>query len=351
MAEKKGDPIRKDQAGFVDKDIEKESDIVTNDAEDQAEDSLEVNGLPDPLDEGEYQENFNEEVDLPAYDEDADDEEADSEEDEAGSGNERTEEKKPKRPPVRRPKRPASPAREWLSDHLRYILLILAIAAVVVIIFLLATKLSGSSGNSVAAGSSSSEALAAASASADEEKGGSLEIVSESKAAETAASASSAGESVISASTASSGTASESTKGDSKESQLADADESVNALVTAYFDSLKNADSNELIESYSNIKCYTYPGQNEGTLVVFARADYKYKNYTETIPSLSEFYLAPDANGKLAMVETISDSDQEYLSEIEASPEVQALITEVSNAYDRVVSSNPDLKAYIESLS
>lgn len=315
--------------------------------------------LSDLMEEGEYQENFNEEVDGQdfgdfedaPYEEEKD--EDDEENGEEGSENDRKIRREArKHPPVKKPKKQASPAREWLSDNLRYILLILAIAAVVVIIFILAKGVSRAADRGKTGGAASaSETLAANSVSASAVEKGGLAIVSESEAAkadEAVSTTSSSGEESV---TASASEAVSAASEGQEEEGLAEADADVTSAVTAYFTSLQGAETNELIESYSNIKCYTYPGKNEGTYIVFATADYKYKNFAETIPSLSEFYLAPGSDGKLAVVENTSDSDQEYMSEIEARPEVQKLIEEVSGQYDKVVGANPDLKAYIEGLN
>lgn len=306
--------------------------------------------LSDLLEEGEYQENFNEDVTGVGSEEGTNQEDSDFEDDddtEEEGEEDRIRKEIKKRPPVKKPKRQASPAREWLSDHLRYILLILAICAVVVIIFFLAKGISGAAARKSSAGSSSASEKVTGTSTAESaaaEAEGDLEIVSGSEAVESV--------SETGAAVSESAPASESgADSDAANGNLTEADADVTEVITAYYNSLQQAETNELIESYSNIKCYSYPGKNEGTFVVFATADYKYKDYSETIPSLSEFYLAPGSDGKPALVENISDADEEYMSEIEARPEVQKLIAQVSEKYDQVVNANPDLKAYIEGLN
>ena len=126
--------------------------------------------------------------------------------------------------------------------------------------------------------------------------------------------------------------------------QLDQADTATADLVTAYFNNLLSTEANPAIEAYSQITTYVYPV--DGGTVAFAEYTYKYRNFTENIPALTEFYIA---DGQI-VDQTTADQDQQ-LTDAASSAEAATLISQVKSAYDSVIASDPALESYINSLS
>lgn len=226
----------------------------------------------------------------------------------------------------RKPKRKYNPVLEWISDRLRYIELIAAIVVVIlVLVFLVRGILKRNEQPQNAAGQAVQSVSSTASAA---------DSSSENNSVTPAVSSGSA-----SVSSSSSGT--DTLKKDSGD---------VNAAVQTYFGDLISSGNSGAIESYSNITTYSYPGPSEGTYIAFVEYTYKYKDYADTIPGLSEFYVAPDDSGKLVISDDSSEEIQKAMSDAASTESAKALIADVQSKYDAVVNANEDLKNYISTL-
>ncbi len=231
----------------------------------------------------------------------------------------------------------AGPAREWLSDNLRYLILIgvIIVAVIAAIFIVMAVRKNISEKN--AAGSSevsaSAEEVQRSAPAVSETSEESVESVSE----ETAAS-----EESVSA-------VSESEEVDPAQGLTEDSGEAVR-VINDYYKNLLASDENTLIDSYSDIQVYTYPGQLQNEYIAFAEYTYKYKGYDAEIPALTEFYLWPDENDQLVIVEDIPSDVLDYIHEAEKMDAVETLVVQAQNNYQYVMDSNPELKEYIDSL-
>ncbi|MDO4621579.1 MAG: hypothetical protein Q4B22_01355 [Eubacteriales bacterium] len=119
----------------------------------------------------------------------------------------------------------------------------------------------------------------------------------------------------------------------------------VDESIEAYFESLR-ADQGD-IESYSNISSLVYPGNNKGEYVVFIKYAYKFFDYEEQIPALTELYIITDDEGSAAVVTDETPEMTAAMDTAESSDAVQALISQVQQEYDSVVNSNDDLAYYV----
>ena len=225
----------------------------------------------------------------------------------------------------RKPKRKYNPVLEWISDRLRYIELIAAIIVVIlVLVFLVRGILKRNAQPQNAAGQAvQSVSASASSAAAGAENNSVTPAVS------------SGSESVSSSSAA-----------DTLKKDTGD----VNAAVQTYFGNLISSGSSGSIESYSDLTTYTYPGPTDGTYIAFVEYTYKYTDYAESIPGLSEFYVAPDDSGKLVISDDSSEEIQKAMSDAASTESAKALIADVQSKYDAVVNANEDLKNYISTL-
>ncbi|MGN0363868.1 MAG: hypothetical protein ACI4ET_13655 [Bilifractor sp.] len=222
----------------------------------------------------------------------------------------------------RKPKRKYNPVLEWISDRLRYIELIAAIAVVIIILVVLVRGIlkKNSSQNQVtgqAVQSVSADSTANVSAASNQEN-----------VTTTAVSASS------------------SSAGDTLKQDTGD----VNAAVQTYFGNLTSGGDNGAIESYSDITTYTCAGPTDGTYIAFVEYTYKYRDYDDQVPGLSEFYVAPGTDGTLAVADDSADEIKTAMDAAAQTDAAKALIAEVQSKYDSVVNANADLKNYIASL-
>lgn len=219
--------------------------------------------------------------------------------------------------PSRPPRKEPNPVREWISDNLRYIILIAGIAIIVVVVVLVVKAIGGGSKNT-----GSTSGTAATSAVSAESTAGSETVKTDSTVASSSAS----------------------------QKKLTEDTDTLLGVVTDYLTNLQNSADNQLVESYSDIKVYSYDGPTEGTYIAFASFTYKYKEYDEQIPGLAELYVAPDDSGTLQVVTDVPDDVRTYMDSITEESDIAALISDVQSQYDEVVSKNEDLKSYIDSL-
>jgi type II secretory pathway pseudopilin PulG len=225
----------------------------------------------------------------------------------------------------RKPKRKYNPVLEWISDRLRYIELI---AAIIVVILVLVFLVRGILKRNAQPQNAASQAVQSVSASAS------------------SAAAGAENNSVTPAVSSGSESVSSSSAADTLKKDTGD----VNAAVQTYFGNLISSGSSGSIESYSDLTTYTYPGPTDGTYIAFVEYTYKYKDYAESIPGLSEFYVAPDDSGKLVISDDSSEEIQKAMSDAASTESAKALIADVQSKYDAVVNANEDLKNYISTL-
>lgn len=222
--------------------------------------------------------------------------------------------------------------REWLSDNLRYIILVVVGAVVVVALFF-----------GVRAFTNSDKKDAASSNQANAQSGNQQNSANQA--------------------------VSDNVSADALEK---DAIPEVNELVQAYYKALgeKNIESlkevvkdldpaeeskianTKYIESYENVEVYTKKGLEEGTYVVFASFAYKCTDVETPAPALSQLYVVTDEDGKLWIsAEAVSDPQiQAYVNTIMSQADVIQLRNNVQAAYDQAQANDPQLKAFLESL-
>lgn len=254
----------------------------------------------------------------------------------------------------RRPVRKENPVREWISDNLRYIMLFGAIAIIAVAVIFGIRAIAGHR----------EEAEEVLQNSQSAEPTETVEPTERPKATETPKPTETP-EPTETPKPTETPEPTEEAQGLSQENQP------VQDLVASYYSALTNrngdaltglvdqltdadraaVENNQLIESYSNVQTYTYPGTEDNSYIVFASYDYKYTDYEEELPALTQFYVYPDEGGNLQLAAEITDSSvQEHIQQVLAEPEVQALIGQVQAEYDAVLSSNPELQSYVASL-
>lgn len=219
--------------------------------------------------------------------------------------------------------------REWISDNLRYILLVVAIVLVIGVAALGVKLISNiANGTSVPKQTETEEQT-----EADTD----VIVDTENQAAPT-------------------GT-------------LVQNDARVLTMMTAYYTArtnkdigtLKNLDpsidttqeqanlDNSYVESYSNIKTYSATGPESGSCVVYVCYDGKVKDINTLVPSLTQFYLKTDESGNYYIADPTGDTAAEsFIEEMRKSAEVQQLIDTVATNCAEAEESDPVLKDFMQ---
>ena len=278
--------------------------------------------------------------------------------------------------------------REWISDNLRYMLLIgailLIVAAVLLIVHLVSPKNDGkSSGGTVTSSSTGNnvpdkKTQVKADSKADSED--STGISSDVSDSANASSADASSTDTASAPDAEAEPTSE--PGDdtgntentdnTAVSFAADNVPEVSTVLEQYYTALGARDINGLfavtdnltaeeqaqieaesdVESYGDVKAYTISGPSDGTYIAFVSSRCKYLGINQTLPMLSEYYLYTTEDGSLKIMDD-TDSDAAVTEAMKAAlenEEVKNLIEQVQNDYQNALDADASLRAYVESI-
>lgn len=280
--------------------------------------------------------------------------------------------------------------REWISDNLRYMLLIgailLIVAAVLLIVHLVSPKNDGkSSGGTVTSSSTGNNVpdkktqVKADSKADSEDSTGTSSDVSDS-ANDSSADASSteiAGAPDAEAEPTSEPEAADDTGNtentdNTAVSFTADNVPEVSTVLEQYYTALGTRDINGLfavtdnltaeeqaqieaesdVESYGDVKAYTISGPSDGTYIAFVSSRCKYLGINQTLPMLSEYYLYTTEDGSLKIMDD-TDSDAAVTEAMKAAlekEEVKNLIEQVQNDYQNALDADASLRAYVESI-
>lgn len=105
-------------------------------------------------------------------------------------------------------------------------------------------------------------------------------------------------------------------------------------------------------EDYENMSCYTKPGPEPDSYIVFVYYEIKYKNIDSLAPGLSTFYLCTNADGSyyLKDIGSLPQNMKDYITEVANQSDVQNLLAEVDKLYATNTSSDPTLAAFMDSL-
>ncbi len=226
-----------------------------------------------------------------------------------------------------RKKRQEHPVKEWISDNLRYIILIAIIAAAAIVIAL-AVKAAMNKGGAETGEIQQSQEI---SQSQDDPQTQDASQSQDSSRTQTPDSAE-VTETPKTAETSDGGT------------------QDINSIVVAYFTALQNADPNaaaavmenltaedaQLIsdksfaQSYGNIETYVFAGDKEGTYVAFAVYDYVKPDSAASEKGLTQLYLVTEQDGSIKIA---SEEDHpgaaEYMAALLEREEVKELISSV----------------------
>lgn len=280
--------------------------------------------------------------------------------------------------------------REWISDNLRYMLLIgailLIVAAVLLIVHLVSPKNDGkSSGGTVTSSSTGNnvpdkktQVKADSKADSEDSTGISSDVSDSAKdssadaSSTDTASAPDAEAEPTSELEAADDTSNTENTDNTAVSFAADNVPEVSTVLEQYYTALGARDINGLfavtdnltaeeqaqieaesdVESYGDVKAYTISGPSDGTYIAFVSSRCKYLGINQTLPMLSEYYLYTKEDGSLKIMDD-TDSDAAVTEAMKAAlenEEVKNLIKQVQNDYQNALDADASLRAYVESI-
>ena len=280
--------------------------------------------------------------------------------------------------------------REWISDNLRYMLLIgailLIVAAVLLIVHLVSPKNDGkSSGGTVTSSSTGNnvpdkktQVKADSKADSEDSTGISSDVSDSAKdssadaSSTDTASAPDAEAEPTSEPEAADDTSNTENTDNTAVSFAADNVPEVSTVLEQYYTALGARDINGLfvvtdnltaeeqaqieaesdVESYGDVKAYTISGPSDGTYIAFVSSRCKYLGINQTLPMLSEYYLYTPEDGSLKIMDD-TDSDAVVTEAMKAAlenEEVKNLIEQVQNDYQNALDADASLRAYVESI-
>lgn len=280
--------------------------------------------------------------------------------------------------------------REWISDNLRYMLLIgailLIVAAVLLIVHLVSPKNDGkSSGGTVTSSSTGNnvpdkKTQVKADSKADSEDSTGISSDVSDSANDSSADASSTDTASVpdaeaeptSEPEAADDTSNTENTDNTAVSFAADNVPEVSTVLEQYYTALGARDINGLfavtdnltaeeqaqieaesdVESYGDVKAYTISGPSDGTYIAFVSSRCKYLGINQTLPMLSEYYLYTTEDGSLKIMDD-TDSDAAVTEAMKAAlenEEVKNLIEQVQNDYQNALDADASLRAYVESI-
>lgn len=275
--------------------------------------------------------------------------------------------------------------REWISDNLRYMLLIgailLIVAAVLLIVHLVSPKNDGkSSGGTVTSSSTGNnvpdkktQVKADSKADSEDSTGISSDVSDSANDSSTdTASAPDAEAEPTSEPEAADDTSNTENTDNTAVSFATDNVPEVSTVLEQYYTALGARDINGLfavtdnltaeeqaqieaesdVESYGDVKVYTISGPSDGTYIAFVSSRCKYLGINQTLPMLSEYYLYTTEDGSLKIMDD-TDSDAAVTEAMKAAlenEEVKNLIEQVQNDYQNALDADASLRAYVESI-
>ena len=280
--------------------------------------------------------------------------------------------------------------REWISDNLRYMLLIgailLIVAAVLLIVHLVSPKNDGkSSGGTVTSSSTGNnvpdkktQVKADSKADSEDSTGISSDVSDSAKdssadaSSTDTASAPDAEAEPTSEPEAADDTSNTENTDNTAVSFAADNVPEVSTVLEQYYTALGARDINGLfavtdnltaeeqaqieaesdVESYGDVKAYTISGPSDGTYIAFVSSRCKYLGINQTLPMLSEYYLYTTEDGSLKIMDD-TDSDAAVTEAMKAAlenEEVKNLIEQVQSDYQNALDADASLRAYVESI-
>lgn len=107
----------------------------------------------------------------------------------------------------------------------------------------------------------------------------------------------------------------------------------------------------EYIENYQNIKCYTKPGLQDNTYLVYVYFEIKFMNIETPAPGMVQQLVCMNSDGTLYINAGKVDADvKSYMDEVYNSQDVRVLITSVEEKLQQAMSADENLLKLVDKL-
>lgn len=107
----------------------------------------------------------------------------------------------------------------------------------------------------------------------------------------------------------------------------------------------------EYIENYQNIKCYTKPGLQDNTYLVYVYFEIKFMNIDTPAPGMVQQLVCMNSDGTLYINAGKVDADvKSYMDEVYNSQDVRALIKSVEEKLQQAMSADENLLKLVDKL-
>jgi len=127
--------------------------------------------------------------------------------------------------------------------------------------------------------------------------------------------------------------------------------------LSKYTDSVQNIDplkrmiNSQYIESYQSLDCYTMTGMIEGTYIVVALYQVKYKGISTVTSYLDYFYVCTDLSGNIYITnKAVSDEVSSYNQLMYENNTIKGLEQLVANEYDTALKNDIQLAEFVKNL-
>ena len=127
--------------------------------------------------------------------------------------------------------------------------------------------------------------------------------------------------------------------------------------LSKYTDSVENIDplkriiNSQYIESYQSLDCYTMEGMIEGSYIVVALYQIKYKNISTVASYLDYFYVCTDISGNIFITnKAVSDEISAYNQLMYENNMIKGLEQLVASEYDTALKNDEQLAAFVKNL-
>ena len=107
----------------------------------------------------------------------------------------------------------------------------------------------------------------------------------------------------------------------------------------------------EYIEDYLNILCYTKPGIKEGDYVVYVTYDMKITTIDTPAPSVDHLYVTTVDNKYLLSTDSLNDEELSLLKGYDSASDVIELVQKVNTKLKDAQAADSDLNEFIQNLT
>lgn len=225
--------------------------------------------------------------------------------------------------------------REWLSDHLRYVLILLGVLLLAIILFIAVRSLSGlgNKGNGVKKEMETSDEVIVGDGGAEAAQPETYDLSNVTLTQNDAA--------VLP-------TVQQYYKAKANKDM-----EALNVVVADLKDSTKaEIEADTWNEGYENVETYSLAGPGENTYIAYVTFDEKIVNINTPAPSLEVLYLKQGNDGSLRIADPGDDrSVVNYINQLNSSASVQLIVEEVTARYEEVEKNEPALASLMAQLS